>query len=159
MYHEWRSHPRLKGRFHPQHYDDLQVLVHDGGPRLADKPPELVWVTVTASDGDIFRGRVLSQPHGLARVRQGDEIRFLVPDGGNHPILVSQKYLDERRDWVINPCNRCGLSELFDAPSDLIERLFPNRSGEEVPEALTSFCPLCGGVQVVIRKEAAEEMG
>src|SRR5215471_14876033 len=31
----WREHPLLKSRFHPEFPDDLQVIVHDGGPRLS----------------------------------------------------------------------------------------------------------------------------
>jgi hypothetical protein len=59
----WRQHPRLEGRFHVDHPDDLQVLVHDGGPRLTDRRPELVWVRVTACHGDVFTARLLNQPH------------------------------------------------------------------------------------------------
>jgi hypothetical protein len=33
----WRDDPLLKGRFHPDFPDDLQVVVHDGGPRLTAK--------------------------------------------------------------------------------------------------------------------------
>ncbi len=47
---EWRNHPTLESRFHPEHPDDLEVLVHDGGPRMTDCRPELVWVTVTGYD-------------------------------------------------------------------------------------------------------------
>jgi hypothetical protein len=57
----WRTHPKLKGRFLPEHPDDLQVIVHDGGPRVTDKRPEAVWVTITGCDGDVFTGRVLNQ--------------------------------------------------------------------------------------------------
>ena len=37
---EWRDHPKLKGRFHESYPDDLQVMAHDGGPRLTDSRPE-----------------------------------------------------------------------------------------------------------------------
>ncbi len=39
----WRSDPLLEGRFHPEYPDDLQVIVHDGGPRLTKNAPELMW--------------------------------------------------------------------------------------------------------------------
>ncbi len=45
----WRGHPLLKGRFHPEYPDDLQVLIYDGGPRLSKHPPEVVWVRVVGS--------------------------------------------------------------------------------------------------------------
>lgn len=53
----WRTDPALSGRFHPDYPDDLQVIVHDGGPRFTEKPPELIWVTVTAKDEKAFRGK------------------------------------------------------------------------------------------------------
>ena len=56
---EWREHPKLRDRFLPDHPDDLQVLVHDGGPRISRNPAEAVWVTVIGMDGEVFRGRVL----------------------------------------------------------------------------------------------------
>ena len=70
MTNSWRNHPHLQGRFHPQALDDLQVLVHDGGPRLTDRSPEEVWVTVTGCDGNVFTGRVVNQPHQLKSVAQ-----------------------------------------------------------------------------------------
>jgi len=145
----WREHPKLKGRFLPDHPDDLQVFVHDGGPRISSHPAELVWVSVTEIDGDLFRGRVLNQPHKLKSVKAGSPIRFMMPDGAPHPIMVTEKYLRERVGWRIHPCQKCGLSELFDAPSDLIRVVFPNQPKDVVMSMFTAFCPLCRGVQGV----------
>lgn len=149
MGNEWREHPKLKGRFLPDHPDDLQVFVHDGGPRLSQNPAEAVWVTVVGMDGDVFRGRVLNQPHNLKSVRQGSEIRFVVADGAQFPVMVTDKYLRERGAWAVIPCRKCGFSELFDAPSDLIRVVFPNAPTDAHMSMFTSFCPLCGGVQGV----------
>ena len=154
---EWRNHPKLKGRFPPEHPDDLQVIVHDGGPRVANTQPELVWLSVTGCDGDIFTGRVLNQPTQLRTIRQGQQIRFLVPRGSDHPILVTDKYLRERPAWTIHPCRKCGFSELFDAPSDLTRVVFPNIPADAVMEAFTSFCPLCRGVQTLELKVAGDQ--
>src|SRR2546421_532474 len=74
----WRSHPGLKERFQPDHPDDLQVIVHDGGPRITESRPEVVWVTVTACIDDIFTGRVLNQPSQLRTIHEGQEISFIV---------------------------------------------------------------------------------
>jgi hypothetical protein len=150
---EWREHPQLQGRFHPEYPDDLQVYVHDGGPRLSPHPAEAVWVTVTAVDGDTFRGRVLNQPHNLTSVKLGDEVRFMVAAGARHPVMVTDKYRRERPAWAITACNKCGFSELFDAPSDLIRVVFPNQPGGQMV-AFTAFCPLCGGVQLVKAADA-----
>ncbi len=154
---EWRQHPLLRERFLPEHPDDLQVIVHDGGPRLTQARPEAVWVTVTAMDGDVFRGRVLNEPQQLARVKRGDEIRFVVPAGAPYPILVTEKYLRERVAWTVHPCDKCGLSELFDAPSELIAATFKSLPPDAQPEMFTAICPLCGGGQVVELKGASLE--
>jgi hypothetical protein len=153
----WRRHPKLQGRFHPEYPDDLQVLVHDGGPRLTDRRPELVWVRVTGGEGDVFTGQVLNRPHQLVSVSEGSAIRFIVPDGGEHPLLVTEKYLAERPGWDIQPCNRCGLSELLDAPSDLIRVVFPHTPPDVTMSAFTAFCGACGGILVLSSKGLAEE--
>ena len=151
----WRRHPRLAGRFHPDFPDDLQIVVHDGGPRLSDRPPELVWARVDEGDGgDLFWGRVLNAPHGLASVAEGDRVRFVVPESGDHPLMVRPEYLAERGDWVIEPCSGCGVSELLDAPSDLVAATFPDLPPGQSPEMFTAFCGLCGGVQVIERRHA-----
>jgi hypothetical protein len=108
-----------------------------------------VWVTVTHADNDIFTGRVINQPTQLRTVRQGENIRFVLPAVGPHPILTTEKYLAERSAWLIHSCEKCGLSELFDAPSDLISVIFPQLPPGATLESFTSFCPLCGGTQVV----------
>ncbi len=89
MPNDWRESPKLKGRFLPGHPDDLQVIVHDGGPRITHSAPEVVWVTVTGMDGEVFHGQVLNQPHSLRTVRQGAEIKFVMPDGSEHPVMVT----------------------------------------------------------------------
>lgn len=151
----WRVHPKLEGRFHPQYPDDLQVVVHDGGPRLSDRRPELVWVRVNGVDGDVFTGRVLNQPHQLRTVQQGTEIRFVVPARAPHPLQVREKYLTERTRWEIVPCDKCGLEELFDAPSELIRAAFPDAPPGAEMEMFSAFCGGCGGVQVVRRRGTA----
>lgn len=152
----WRTHPKLAGRFPAEHPDDLQVLVHDGGPRITDRQPEAVWVTVTGCDGDVFTARVLNQPSQLRAIQMGQQIQFIVPSGGGYPILVTEKYLRERSSWVVHPCETCGLAELFDAPSDLIRAVFPNIPEGAVMEGFTSFCPLCRGVQALEYKDTGD---
>ena len=154
MSHEWREHPKLQGRFHPDSPDDLQVVVHDGGPRLSQNAPELVWVTVTSMYGnDVFAGRVINQPQQLQTLTQGSQIKFLAP-AGEHLLMVTDKYLVERGNWNIHGCNKCGLDELFDAPSDLVRVIFPDHPADASMEMFTSFCGVCGGVQVVQARNA-----
>ncbi len=148
----WQSHPKLQGRFHPDAPSDVQLVVHDGGPRMSDHAPEAVWVAVIGcSDDDVFTGRVLNKPLHLTTVDEGSEITFVVPSG-KHLLMVTDKYLRERENWVIEPCRQCGLDELFDAPSDLIRMIFPDLQEGETVEAFTSFCGICGGIQVVADK-------
>jgi len=153
----WRTHPDLKERLHPEHPDDLQVIVHDGGPRISDRKPEAVWVTITGCDDTVFAGRVLNAPTQLRSIHQGQTIRFLTRTGVEHAVLATDRYLEERAGWSIHACDRCGLSELFDAPSDLLKVIFPNLPSGAVPEMFTSFCPLCGGVQAVEALAASPE--
>jgi len=122
-----------------------------------DRRPEAVWVTVTACDADIFTGRVLNQPSQLNTVQRGQQIRFIMPGGSEHPVLVTDKYLRERPAWTIHPCQKGGLTELFDAPSDLMRVVFPNVPEGAIMEAFTSFCPLCGGVQSLEFRETGEQ--
>jgi hypothetical protein len=67
----WRSHPKLKARLLGEQLDELLVVVHDGGPLLTKRRPEVVRVQVTAYEGEVFRGRVLHQPIQLHTVRLG----------------------------------------------------------------------------------------
>jgi hypothetical protein len=152
--HEWRKHPALQRRFHSEHADDLQVIVHDGGPRISDRKPELVWVTLTASHGEVFTGKILNRPSQLQTVSQGDEIHFIVPKNGQQALRVTGKYLRERPDWLIHPCKNCGLSELFDAPSELMKATFPDLPDDAVMESFTALCGMCGGFQLIQHKEA-----
>lgn len=149
MPNEWRHHQKLRGRLHPDHPDDVQVLVHDGGPRMTDRRPEAIWVRIVASESDVFTGEVLNEPEQLASVRRGDRVRFVVPSSGPLPLMVRANYLAERARWLIHPCDRCGMSELFDAPSDLIAKVFPTLPAGQEPEMFTAFCGACGGVQAV----------
>jgi hypothetical protein len=145
----WRQHPELRGRFLPDHPDDLQVLVHDGGPRVSQgRAPELVWVRVTAAGPapDVFTGICLNQPSGLRTITQGASLLFRVPGRAPHPYRVDEKYLREIADWRLHPCSRCGFDGLFDAPSDLAKATFPDAPPDAEIEMFTTFCPWCGGV-------------
>ena len=143
----WREHTKLQGRFHPQHPDDLEVLVHDGGPRTSATVPELMWVRVVGSSEDAFLGTLLNTPKQLTSVTAGAEIMFIVPEGFQHPLRVTSRYLAERPRWHIHPCSNCGLDELFDAPSILIAKIFPDPPGEI--DMFSALCGACGGAQVV----------
>ena len=149
----WREDPYLKNRFHPTYPDDVQVLIHNGGPRMSDRTPELVWVRVLRQMPDHFEGVILNQPENLENLKQGDLIWFITSESSPHPLYVTQKYLDQRKQWTITPCDKCGFSELFDAPMELIDKVFPERPHNCTPEGFTTFCAYCGGVQIVFKSD------
>jgi len=180
----WRKDPDLKGRFHDSFPDDLQVLVHDGEPRRTSHQPELCWVRmVEAEEGPLRRfifnaemstlserefsrkyqtnkavyvGRLLNAPHALQSVRQGDTVRFLTGGGLEHPLLVTSQYLEEREDWWICPCSKCGMGECLDPPSVMTRLRFPEQQPGAEVKVFTSFCPRCGGIQLLSRRDQTE---
>jgi hypothetical protein len=117
-----------------------------------------MWVRVTGCENDIFSGVVLNTPYQLRKVRQGSVITFIVPDKGEYPLLVSSRYVQERPTWrLLTPCDGCGLSELFDPPSDLVAKIFPDVTSEELSRGITftTFCGYCGGILLVRIKRTA----
>jgi hypothetical protein len=159
----WRHDPLLVGRFHPKHLDDLEVVVHDGGPRVSAIPPELMWVRLHAavlipgSAWRAYRGLLLSEPHRLPNLNAGGEILVLPAKGSPHPIRTSARYLVERAEYDVVPCAKCGFSELFDPPSALIAKIFPNLPEGSLMERFATFCAICGGVQEVVACEGGEQ--
>jgi len=145
----WHAHPKLKGRFLVKHGNQLHVIAHEGGPQLTARRPELLVVEVIGCEGEVFLGRVKHQPIQLQTVQLGGRIRFLVPAGSRYPVLVTEKYLQERSHWNIGPCSKCGFSELFDAPSELIRILFPHSTLGVSRGPFKIPCPLCNGLQRV----------
>lgn len=123
----------------------LRVLVHEGGPRITTSQPELLSVALLRTDGALMAGRLLDAPQRLRSLAVGDTIKFLRVPGQPHPILVTDKYLTERRHSYVVGCQNCGFSELFDCPSDLAAATFP---GQAI-STFTARCPLCGGGQLI----------
>ena len=116
---------------------------------MTDKRPESVWVRVLGAQAGVFSAEVLNQPKQLLTVRQGDHVHFVIPASGESLLMVRPNYLAERAAWIIGPCSGCGSSELLDAPSELITRIFPDLQPGDVLEAFTAFCGICGGVHTV----------
>jgi hypothetical protein len=130
---------RLKRR-KSDDFERMQVILHDGGPRKTDRRPELVWVRVTGGAGDLFNGVVLDKPTQLRKVRKGSKISFVLTKSGQRALQVSARYIEERSSWrLLAPCNQCGLSELFDPPSELVAETFPGMRPEDVHEASRSL--------------------
>jgi hypothetical protein len=148
----WNEHPKLRGRFLPEFPDELQVIVHDGGPHVSDRRPELARIRVTECQDEVFSGVVLNKPFQLQNTKQGSQIQFIVPDGGPHPLQVSQKYMEERPSWrLLIACKKCGLTELFDPPSLLLATSFPSVTVDQLScgFSFTTRCGWCGDRMVV----------
>ena len=150
------EHPKLRGRFHRESPDDLQVIIHDGGQRVTDRLPELVWVRLTGCQGEVFAGVVLNKPDHLQSVVRGSQILFIVPEGGPYPLQVTPQYLQERPHWrLLAPCGKCGLTELFCPPSELLAASFPSITVDQLNQGFTftTRCCLCGdGIVVRIKR-------
>lgn len=158
----WRHDPRLAHRLHPEHPDDVRILLHDGGPIGAPPPPERVWVRIVGQfSADVYTAVLLNRPHRLTRCAAGDLLHFAVSGSGAEPVHVSRRHLDERARWTVEPCDRCGLFEVFEAPSDLRAAYFSEPApGADTMVVFTSTCPVCGGTQIVgLRDEAADQPG
>ena len=148
----WHEHPKLRGRFHPEFPDDLEVIIHDGGSHTSDHRPELMWVRITECRDGVFSGIVLNRPTQLKSVGQGSEIQFIVPEGGPYPLQVNRKYVQERPAWrLLMPCRKCGLSELFDPPSQLLASSFRSVTADQLSHGFTftTRCGWCGDAIVV----------
>ena len=142
---------RLKGR-KQEDLTKMEIIVHDGGPRKTERRPELAWVRVIGCTDGLFSGVVLDKPAQLRTVRKGSKISFLLPKSGQYALQISSKYLEERPSWrLLIPCNQCGLSELLDPPSELIAKLFPAMTSEDLARGLTFTTRRgwCGGGLVV----------
>ncbi|HVK72301.1 MAG TPA: hypothetical protein VM734_03245 [Kofleriaceae bacterium] len=151
----WRTDPALRGRFHRSFPDDLQVLIHDGEPRRTGTQTELCWLRVVAAEDaagrTVYVGQLLSKPHQLATVAQGDRLRFLPAPGGRYPLYVTAAYLAERAGWKIEPCSGCGLTETLDPPSVMARTRFPDVAAGSEPVMFTAHCAACQGTQVVTK--------
>lgn len=171
---EWRIDPEIKSRFHPDHPDDLQVIVHDGEHRRTGRSAEACWVTVTAVAGPllapmlngeaspagalsstepqiartIYRGTLLNQPHQLTSVKAGMAVLFVAVPGLPHPLLVTEQYVKERAEWAFQPCNRCGADQGMDPPTVMARTRFPDAPEGATPIAFSAFCA-CGGTMML----------
>jgi hypothetical protein len=163
----WRTDPLLT--FHADYPDDTQAFVHDGEPRRTRRPGEICWVRLQGVEPapprrllvmeepgpdyepspHVYIGVLLNQPHGLQSVKQGDRIKLVSVHGMPHPLHVTDEYLRERADWAISPCNKCGATEVFDPPSVMGKLRFPDLPPGSTLDGFSSFCTMCGGVQML----------
>jgi len=150
-YPPWREDPLLTGKFHPEYPDDIQIFVHAGNPRFSGKRPELVWVRIQESLRQSYRGILLNEPQQLEALRQGDSVQFMAVQSSPHPFMANDAYLEDRKGWVVSPCDKCGFTEMFQPPSERAAAFMRenNIPEENTPIMLSTFCPLCGGCQIL----------
>lgn len=83
----WRADPALRGRFHPQWPDDIQVLIDAPGGGAG----EVCWLRVVAVDDaakGVYAGELQHAPRALAHVKAGDRLRFALTPGARHPRYI-----------------------------------------------------------------------
>ena len=155
---EWENCAALLGRTHPNYPDDLQVVVHQGGPRFSSLPPEYIWVKIIGYDQGIFKGTIRNKPHNLTDYKLGSEILFHIPSNKScKPVMLTQEVVHESKQWTVVPCTKGYNEILFDPPSKFVEKIFPNLGADNGPEAFTYFCGICGGVMVVRAKGSGSD--
>lgn len=148
---DWRTDPLLKGRFHKDAIDDIEVLVHDGHYGICKRPPERIWVRVNGRRDGTWTGTLLNQPFNLQSVKLGSEIQFVATSRTQPLVHVTPKYLEERRTWTVGPCTKCGLTETFSPPSELLALSDAPAAARAQIKRLTAACPICEGMQTLVR--------
>jgi len=149
----WRNDPLIKTRYPLADYpDDIQVLVHEGGRRKTKVQPELMYVRTTGRSGEYFKGTIINEPALLRTLKKGSVIIYKIDTGTKYPIRVFETFIREKKDWEITPCEKCGFTELFDPPSEIIMIKFPDLKPGESIEAMALLCDLCGGLQTITNK-------
>ena len=166
----WKQDLALAGRFHPEHPDDLKIVVHDGEPRRTQLTPEACWVRVDRVFGSlvspvappsanppvpadqiawwqrpIYGGVLLNTPAHLKTVRAGDVLAFVTAPGIPHPLYVTSAYATERAEWAFTPCDRCGADQALDPPTIMARTRFPEAPARSMPVAFRAQCT-CGGM-------------
>jgi WD40 repeat protein len=149
---DWRNDPALRGRFNPQFPDDIEVLVHDGHPGFTGRSPERAWVRIHGRHGVAWTGTLLNQPYHLQSIAKGGDVLFIAPSSGKDLVQVTPKYLEERREWTVGSCSKCGISETFCPPSELLEHTNTPPHARSQVRRLTAPCPMCDGSQVLTRR-------
>lgn len=148
----WRKAPALTKFFtHPDHPDKIQIVIHAGGYKFTAIQPELVWVRITGRAGVCYSAELLSKPIDIPNLQPGQSLLFMAPNGGPQPHMIDARYIADRANWRIIPCEKCGMHEFFDPPTDFFKKTFPNLTGDIEEITFTAFCNLCKGVQVVVK--------
>ncbi len=146
----WNSNPELAGRTVKDYPNDIQVIVHEGHPRITGVTPEYIWVTITEYNNGVYSGKLLNKPSNLKTHQLNQIINFVVPANPKLPALeVSPEYLKEIKNWNVHKCEKCGNDQLLESPLVFIEKKFPNQPKDAIMESFTYFCFVCGGVMVI----------
>jgi hypothetical protein len=148
---DWKNDPSLKGRFHPNAPDDIEVVIHDGHPGFSGKSPERAWVRVRGRRGSAWMGTLLNQPFHLKSKSEGSEVLFVAPAKGKYLVQVSEQYLREREEWRIGECSQCGMTETLSPPSEILTHTNVPADARSQVRQVTAPCPFCKGSQVLSR--------
>ncbi|MCR9117143.1 MAG: DUF2314 domain-containing protein [bacterium] len=134
----WRMEPALAAWSHAKYPDDVQVMIPLQLP--ATRSPddrEVVWVTIAARDGDIFRGTVINDPQKSTAIRQGHFVHFMMSGGKHPPMLVRPDVENDLPRMQVSPCSECDC--------ELVEETIKPIAAEpdQYPAVIATVCRLC----------------
>lgn len=146
----WRNDTDIKSNFIYEDYpDDLPVIVYDENYKTSKTQLENIWVRTIGVYEDYYLGRIMNKPTQLVTLKENEIIIFKIKNGTQTPTMVTDNYLIERENWKITPCDKCGFTELFDSPSELFKIMFERNESDDEIVSFSTFCNLCGGVQII----------
>jgi hypothetical protein len=151
----WRKDKYLKKRFHSAVYpDDIEALFYDYDSFLTDPLIEQMWVRIQRPlTAGVWEVILQNQPDELKSLQEGDPAIIRITRGIDYPVYLPRAAIEIRNDWYIG-CQACGFDMLFGAPATLQARQFRNTPKDAVLEGLTTRCPFCKQIMMVIRWDA-----
>jgi len=147
----WREDPALRGRFHEELEDDIEVLF----VLLAHRTLERMWVRLHGVSDFGYRGRLLNTSHVEGSLESGSEVLVRLHRGAKdgEPALIWVPPVAEEnlRSWR-SQCRECGFDLVLRSVDELAKQQFPGAPPGAVPEMFTRRCLLCQGTMTVERR-------
>ncbi len=144
----WRTNPVLRGRFHPEHPDDIEANFL----QLRQRTIERMWGQLHAPIEDLgFVGKLLNSSQLVPDLASGVDV--LVRPSTSHPPLVFVPVVaaENLRDWS-STCGVCGFELVLIPMQELIRMQFPNAPPNSLPERFTTRCAMCESAMQVVRR-------
>lgn len=149
----WKKDPFFKGRFHPNHPNDVQVTFFfvEGGTA------EQMWVRIereTATAG-VYEGTLLNTAHTRPELASGTTVKVRGAPGVKGPLWLSEVMAANAASWDAR-CEACGFDLVLEPVDAVIARTFPDAPAGSTMEAFTTRCAMCRQTQLVQHRSVAE---